>query len=65
MKQPHLHSLLKALSWRLFASVITVIISYLITHQLSFAVSIGAIEFLSKIFFFYLHERMWERIAIK
>lgn len=63
MKKSHLHSLTKAFSWRIFATVITVLISYAITHQINFAIYIGAFEFVSKIIFFYVHERIWETIA--
>lgn len=63
MKESHLRSWIKALSWRIFATLTTIIISYLITHEISFAIYIGMIEFSSKIIFFYLHERMWEMIS--
>ncbi|MCX7114498.1 MAG: DUF2061 domain-containing protein [Gammaproteobacteria bacterium] len=63
MKESHLRSLIKAISWRIFATFLTVVISYMITHRISFAIYIGMFEFLSKIIFFYLHERLWENIS--
>lgn len=63
MRQSHLYSLTKAFSWRIFATIITMIISFIITHKIYFAIYIGAFEFVSKIIFFYLHERIWEAIA--
>lgn len=65
MKKSRLHSLIKAFSWRIFATGITMIISYLITHKISFAIYIGTFEFISKIIFFYLHERIWETISLQ
>lgn len=62
MKQTHLRSLTKAFSWRIFATLITIAISYIVTHKIDFAIYIGAFEFASKIIFFYLHERIWEHI---
>lgn len=59
-----LYSLAKACSWRVFATLSTVVISYLITHQVTFALYIGAFEFISKIFLFYIHERFWEKISL-
>lgn len=52
-------SLLKALSWRLWATGTTIIISFFITGNISFAVSIGSIEAVAKVGLFYMHERLW------
>lgn len=41
MQESHLRSLTKAISWRIFATLLTTVISYLITHQISFALYIG------------------------
>lgn len=62
MKDSHTRSLIKAISWRIFATLTTMIISYMITHELSFAIYIGLFEFISKIIFFYAHERLWNII---
>ena len=63
MRESNLRSLAKAVSWRIFGSLITTGISYLLTRQFLFSIYIGAFEFFSKIIFFYLHERMWENIS--
>lgn len=65
MKNSHLYSLAKALSWRIIGMFMTVVISFIITHKLNLAVYIGLLEFISKILFFYLHERVWENITLK
>ena len=62
MRESKARSLMKAISWRVFGSLLTGVISFLLTHQLTFALSIGALEFFSKIIFFYFHERLWETI---
>ena len=59
MKESHIRSLLKALSWRVFATFTTILISYIITKEIAFAVYIGLFEFISKICFYYFHERIW------
>ena len=41
-------SLLKTLSWRVTATLTTMIIAYIITGELTLAFSIGFIEFFSK-----------------
>jgi uncharacterized membrane protein len=63
MKESHLRSVVKAVSWRIFETLTTLIISYTITHKISFAIYIGIFEFVSKVAFFYLHERIWGAIS--
>lgn len=53
-------SLKKAVSWRVVASVTTMIIAYLFIGSIEIALGIGAIESLLKIGLYYLHERLWE-----
>jgi uncharacterized membrane protein len=55
-------SVIKAFSWRMVGTFDTILISYLITRKLSFAFSIGGIEVFTKIFLYYLHERVWLKI---
>lgn len=57
--ESHVRSILKAISWRIWATLTTMIIGYFVTHNLSFAMTIGIFEVLSKIILFYLHERIW------
>lgn len=59
MKETHLRSLIKAISWRILGTVVTMLISYIITQEISFAIYIGIFEFISKVAFFYFHERLW------
>lgn len=59
MKESHVRSVIKAVSWRIFATLITMLITFLITQKISFAMYVGLFEFTSKILLFYLHERIW------
>lgn len=59
MKESHVRSWMKALSWRLNGSLITMFVVYMITGEIHFALYIGSLEFVCKIVFFYLHERIW------
>jgi len=52
-------SVLKAFTWRLIATGTTITIAYFITGETEVALSIGAIEFFSKFFIYYIHERLW------
>jgi uncharacterized membrane protein len=55
-------SLLKSLSWRILGTIDTIIISYLITGTLEFALRIGFVELLTKMGLYFLHERLWNKI---
>ena len=63
MKDKHYRSVVKAISWRATGTVDTVLISFLITGQIKLAMSIGFVELFTKIFLYYLHERIWNRIS--
>ena len=62
MKEKNYRSLVKSISYRITGTIATFLISYIVTGQLKFAVSIMSVDFISKIVIFYLHERMWNRI---
>ncbi len=54
-------SLLKAISWRLIGTIDTMIIAYFITGTISQAISIGFIEWGTKMVLYFFHERIWNR----
>ncbi len=64
MVEKHYRSFIKALSWRITGTIDTLIISFLITRKLSFALSIGGVEVFTKMFLYYVHERVWNKISI-
>lgn len=55
-------SIAKTISWRIVGTLDTVIISYLITGTLTLALSIGAVELISKMVLYFFHERTWNNI---
>ena len=57
-----LRSVVKSLSWRLVGTLDTIIISWLITGQLTLAFSIGSIELFTKMILYFFHERIWNSI---
>ena len=54
-------SLLKAISWRLIGTIDTMIIAYFITGTISQAISIGFIEWGTKLVLYFFHERTWNK----
>ncbi len=61
-KESHFRSILKGFTWRIVATSTTVTIAYFITGEIGDALKIGAIEFVGKIFIYYLHERIWQSV---
>jgi uncharacterized membrane protein len=57
-------SFIKAISWRATGTLDTILISFLVTGRIKLAVSIGFIELFTKVFLFYLHERLWNKISL-
>lgn len=55
-------SLLKSVSWRIIGTLDTIVISYIITGKLAFALSIGGIELVTKMILYVVHERVWNKI---
>ncbi|HAM10246.1 MAG TPA: hypothetical protein DDY34_12405 [Bacteroidales bacterium] len=55
-------SVMKAISWRIVGTIDTIIISYFITGKLTMALTIGGVEVFTKVFLYYLHERVWSHI---
>lgn len=52
-------SAVKAFSWRFIGTLDTTIISFLQTGDVKVSLKIGSTDFVSKIGFYYLHERAW------
>ncbi|HJX13675.1 MAG TPA: DUF2061 domain-containing protein [Dehalococcoidales bacterium] len=60
--ESHKRSIAKAVSWRIFASVVTVIVVYIFTRELVLSAGIGIVDMIIKILGYYSHERIWEKI---
>lgn len=56
-------SLVKAVTWRLTGSIDTFIISWIITGHVGLASGIAVTELITKIFLYWTHERIWNKIA--
>ena len=59
----HWKSIAKSVSWRIIGTLDTIVIAYFVTGELSKAFEIGFTEVFTKMFLFYVHERVWNRIA--
>jgi adenylylsulfate kinase len=55
-------SVIKTLSWRVWATLTTIALVFLFVGEVKIALSIGAIEVLLKMILYFVHERFWNRI---
>jgi uncharacterized membrane protein len=57
-----IRSVAKAVSWRIIGTLDTLLISYLLTGEVAIAASIASIDFITKMFLYFFHERLWNKI---
>jgi uncharacterized membrane protein len=53
----------KALSYRVFGCLATASVAWALTGQARLAASVGALDFVVKLVFYYAHERAWNRLS--
>jgi uncharacterized membrane protein len=61
-REGHGRSFAKAVSWRTVGTIDTFVISFFVTGKVSLAGTIAAVEVVTKIIIYYLHERVWAAI---
>ncbi len=57
-------SIVKSLSWRLSGTLYTVVVFYIVTGKVDQAFAIGGVEIILKMFLYYFHERVWNKIKL-
>jgi uncharacterized membrane protein len=60
--ETHSRSVLKAISWRTLGTLDTFAISWFFTGRVEIAGSIAGFEIVTKIAWYYVHERVWAAI---
>ncbi len=64
-KESHLRSILKTFSWRVVATLITMLVAFFFTGNTKVALEIGFLDTLIKLFAYYGHERAWLKLPEK
>ena len=57
--ETHVRSIAKAVSWRIVATLTTMLLVFIFTGNLVASGGVGLTEVLSKTVIYYLHERAW------
>lgn len=62
MREFHKRTLVKAICWRILATVSTMLIVYAFTGRAALSLGVGAAEVVVKLALYYGHERLWNWI---
>ena len=62
MTEQHTRSIAKSISWRVIASLTTMILVFVFTGKLALAAGIGFFEVIIKLTVYYAHERAWNHV---
>jgi len=55
--------LVKSITWRIIATLTTILLAWLLTGDTTIALKFGAIEVILKIVMYYVHERVWYKYS--
>jgi len=61
-RETKIRSVIKAFSWRAIATLTTALLVFIFTGKLAIALTIGGIEAIAKMIFYFLHERLWDKL---
>ena len=62
-EESSVRSVVKALSWRIIATLTTTLLVLVFTGRLDLAVTVGALEAIAKMALYFAHERMWNKLT--
>ena len=63
MEDSRTRSFVKGISWRVIATLTTMTLVFLFTSNLAITVGVGIFDILTKLLFYYIHERVWLKIT--
>ena len=64
IKIKHKRHILKTITWRIIATLTTILIVYFFTGNVELSLGAGGIEVVLKMVLYYLHERVWYKYDI-
>ena len=62
IKNSNKRHLLKTITWRILGTTDTILIAWIITGNAIIGLKIGLAEIITKMFLYYLHERVWYKM---
>lgn len=61
--ETNMRSVVKSITFRILATVTTIILVYIFFGRLDLAALIGGLEILIKLILYFFHERIWNRVS--
>ena len=62
MREKHSRSVAKSITWRVLATLTTMIIVFIFTGNLAASFGVGVIQAIANTILYYFHERAWNKI---
>ena len=62
MREKHIRSITKSISWRVLATITTTAIVFIFTGNIVASLSVGVIQAIANTILYYFHERTWDKI---
>ncbi len=63
MEETRKRSILKAVIWRVLATLTTMMVVFVFTGNIILSIEVGFVEAVAKMIIYYLHERGWDKIG--
>lgn len=59
MSPDKIRHILKTITWRMVGTIDTIVLSWLLSGDLTLGIKIGGVELITKMILYYTHERVW------
>lgn len=59
MSPDKIRHILKTITWRMLGTIDTILLSWLLSGNLTLGIKIGGVELITKMILYYTHERIW------
>ena len=59
IRKSRIRHIIKAVTWRIIGTLDTMVLGWIISGNAMAGLKIGLVELLTKMFLYYLHERVW------
>ena len=63
LSEKNSRSIVKAISYRIFGSIATFTIAFILTNDVVVSSAVGIADLFAKAILYYLHERIWNKIS--
>lgn len=61
--ESNMRSIMKSITFRILATITTIVLVYIFIGHLGIAAVIGGLEIVLKLILYYFHERAWDRVS--